>query len=301
MPGFNVTLEPIVTNITVKALQAVIPLLKAFSIGAEMGKKSLNDQAKVFLLGAPEDPAAFNTSSNHYETATAPDVDEVLVTLNKLQKITKKVTRQQLRSGLVLQSLIDSMVRKVALAPTKDAALLITAADFGAPVHTGAATTMTADIVADLAGVAADAGWDEQAMHLVLSTPYYTNLVKDDDIKTLGGADAEAQVKTGIVQTLSGVIAYRYPGLVGPALSNLTGFFTDGTGLAIAYAENELEMGVEKKLEMYQVVSIPGGPVVSIRLHGSEKTNEAFLTVECLTGALKARTSGLRRIISAAP
>lgn len=296
----TVTIEPIITGITQKSLQATLPALKAFSFGVELGQKSLGDKAKVFLHGAVPEPAAFNKTTNNYTTASDINFSQVEVPLNKLTKITVPVVRQQLRNGLILQDLIDGMIKKMINSTIKDAIALITAADFGAPVHTGVASTMTSDVVADLAGVAADAGWGEN-MHLLLLTTYYTNLVKDDDLKILGGPDAQEQIKSGIVQTLSGITAHRFPGLAGPAGENLTGFFTDGSALAIGYAENELQIGVEKKLEFYQTVRVEGGPIVSIRIQGSEDVNEAFLTTEVLSGAIKARTAGGRRVISAAP
>lgn len=298
MPGFNVPLQPLITGIAKEALQATVPALGAFSIGIEMGPKSAGDKARVFLYGTPEDAAAFDESTNNYENSTAADVDYVDVTLTAPEKITKAVTQQQLRNGLQLRILINSMVRKVILGAAAKGVALVTNANFGAPIHSGAATTLTADKMADLAGSAADLGWDPEMMHAVLSTPYYTNLVKDDDIKTTGGAVAEQLMRSGIVPTLAGFTAYRYPGLPGNS-ENLVGFLTDGSGLCLAFAENQLEMGVAKQLEMYEVITVPNGPIISVRLHGSVAKNKAFLTVESLTGVAKGRAEGLKRITSA--
>lgn len=299
--AFTATIEPIITNIALRALQATVPSLSAFSFGVEQGAKSKGDKAKVFLHGAVPNPSEFDAETNNYATASDINFSEIEVPLNKLQKITMPVVRQQLRNGLVLQNLIEDMVQKVISWTVKDAILLATAAEFVTPVHIGSATTLTSDIVAKFAGVAANAGWNPKSVHLVIETDYYTNLVTDDDLKIVGGPKTEAQIETGIVQTLSGVVAHRYPGLTGPANENLVGILTDGSGIAIGFAENELEMGVENKLEMNQVIRAPGGPIIAVRLLASGEKNKAFLTVEALTGSVLARKAGLRRLISATP
>lgn len=294
----GVPVQTLITNIAKEALIAVVPYLQIFSIGIAMGKKSAGDSARVFLYGDPGTPAAFDESTNDYETTTANPTSYVDVTLTAPVKLSTPITMQQLANGVELRKLTNSMIRKVVLDAAQRSIALVTNANFGAAIHTGAATTMTADKMADLAGSAADLGWLEQDMHAVLVTSYYTNLVKDDDIKSIGGSTPDQMMRSGIVPLLSGITAHRFPGLPGNS-ENLVGFITDGSGLCIAYAENQLEMGVEKQLEMYDVISVPGGPIVSVRLHGSLSKNKAFLTVETLTGFAKGRAAGLKRITSA--
>lgn len=299
MAGYNVTIEPLLTDIVIRELRTQLPLLQNFAIGVAQGQKSLNDSAQIYFTGVPEDATEFNATSNDYTTTTGnPDLDGKKVTLDKLLKITKPVTRQQLRNGLSLQNLLSSMVKKTVRGAVFNAMTKITATAFGTAMHTGAASTLTLDKTADYAGTVADLGWE--TMNLFLSTPYYQNLVKDDDYKSIGGELAATLAKTGIVPLINGWTAYRFPGLPSPSGENLVGFATDGTGLAIGLAENELQMGVEKKLEMYQVITDEEtGFVISVLLLGDERKNAAFLTTQVLTGAIVGRADGLKRITSA--
>jgi hypothetical protein len=299
MAGFTVSLETMITNIALRELQTSVPLLSSFAVGVEQGKKSLGDDAKVFLVGAPGSATPFDKATNNYATSTAADLDAVKVPLDKLLKITKKVTRQQLRNGLDLQVLISSMTRQIVRDAVANAMTKITAATFGAAVHTGLATLLTVDKMADLAGTVADLGWDESKLVAFLKTAYYQNLVKDDDLKIIGGATAEAIVKQGRVNLVSGWGVQRFPGIPSNG-ENLVGFLTNGNGLAIGLAEAELEMGVEKQLEMYEVVKDPEtGFTVSILMLAAGATNECFLTTQILSGAIAGRTDGLKRLASA--
>jgi len=300
MAGFTPTIQSVITDISKESLVQLAPSVKAFCIGTEQGQKKTGDKIRVFFNGTPEDATDFDDDTNDYETATAPDVDYKDVALGIPMKITKEVTKQQLRSGLQLKTLLNGMVRKTILGSVNKSMSVITIANFGAPIHYGAASTVTSDLMADLSGSAADLGWEDSSLHAVLKTSYYGNLVKDDDLKTLWGPEAGAMVRSGIVPTLSGFTAYRYPTL--PTNSqNLVGFITDGTGIVLAFAENELEMGVEKHLEMNEVVRDEAtGLIVSIRLLGSAGKNKAFLTTEVLPGFSVGRAAGLKRITSQA-
>jgi hypothetical protein len=296
--GFNVTIETLITDLVVRELRTQMPLLKNFAIGVAQGQKSLNDSAQIHFTGVPEDAAEFNATTNNYTTPTGtPDLDAKKVTLDKLLKITKPVTKQQLRNGLSLQNLISSMVKKTVRGAVYNAMSKITLANFGAAMHTGAAATLTMDATSNYAGTAADLGWE--VMNMFLATPYYQNLVKDDDYKAIGGDMATELAKTGIVPLTNGWTTFRFPGLPSPVGENLVGFATDGTGLAIGLAENELQLGFEKRVEMYEVVTDEEtGFVVSVLLMAND-ANQAFLTTQVLTGAIVGRTDGLKRIVSA--
>lgn len=297
MAGFNAPIQVLITDIAKKSMQKALPMLKAFTIGVDQGTKSIGDKARVFFYGTPVAATAYHATNNTYETGSAADLDHKDVELTDLLKITKPITNQQIRSGLDLQILMDGMIMQTARGAANLALSKILKADFGNSVHYGAATTLTSDLMADLAGTVAELGWDSSTLHAVLATTYYGNLIKDDDLKTVWGPQAAEMIRTGIAPVLSGWTAYRTPGF--PTNNeNLVGFLTDGSGLALGFAANDLQPGVRDRLMMYENVRDEAtGFVIGIRMHANAE-NKTFLTTEVLCGAMVGRAEGLKRITS---
>lgn len=169
MPGFNVSLIPTITGIVKNALIQFVPNLGMFTIGAALGPKSAGEKARVFFYGDPGASAQYDAATNNYETSTAADFDALDVTLAAPYKKTKLITAQMLENGLEIQKLATQMTRRVLLDVTNAAFALVTNANFGTAIHSGASTTLTADKLGTYAAVnAASLGWDPTEMHLSL-------------------------------------------------------------------------------------------------------------------------------------
>ena len=300
MAGFNATFYPTITGIAKEALVAELPGLDMFSIGIDAGQKSLNELVTVNVYGDPGASAAFDKVNNNYANGDAPDMDRKEVTLSRHFKKTKAITDVHMTNGLELKKLISGLVRRAIRDMKLDALTLITATNFPTVAHTGAASTLTADIAAKLASEnATAAGWDDADLKMGLLSTYYTNLLQDDTLSTASPEDQKQRSTGQIRDLLSGWKAFNIPGM--PVNdNNLTGFITDCSGIAIAFAEKKASPYVIENLAMYEVIRMPGAPVLTLRGVVNTATDEFLLTVECLSGKAVARPEGLQRIRSAA-
>ena len=299
MAGFNATFYPTISGIAKEALIAELPSFEMFSIGLDAGEKSTGEKVTVNVYGDPGATAAFDKVNNNYGNGDAPDMDRKEVTLDRHYKKTKAITDVHMTNGLELKKLISGMVRRAIKDVKLDALTLITAANFPTVAHTGAASTLTADIAAKLASEnATAAGWDEADLKMGLVSTYYTSLLQDDDLKTASPED-QTQRRSGKVRLLSGWDAFNIPGLATND-NNLTGFITDASGIALGFAVKKSAPSVRENLAMFEVIRVPGAPVISLRGIVNPYTDEFLLTVECLSGKAVARAEGLQRIRSAA-
>lgn len=298
--AFNATFNAVVLNFAEKALIQEAPLLKAFALDANLGASTAGQTVKARFRGVPGSASRYDSATNNYETATAPDLDEVNVTLLTPLKITKKVEPKHLVNGLELQAMIEDIVRQLLSDIFADACTVVTLANYGAAVFTGASTLLTSDKMSQLSNITAQGlGWMVGKRMAILNSTYYGNLATDDDLKSWGSPAAEEQINTAIIRpTASGWKAWNAPQV--PANGeNLVGFITDGTGIVIASALDTAAPGVEGQLFLNQVVQVPGAPVIQVVGHATPKDNSAYITVKSLSTPAKARAAGLKRLTSA--
>jgi len=215
--AFNATFTAIVINYLQKALIQETPLLKVFTLDASIGASTTGALVKARLRAAPGSATRYDASSNNYESSTSPDLDEVTGTMNAPLKITKKVQPIHLINGLALQGMIEDMGRQMMSDVFTDACSVVTNANYGTAVLTGAATTLTNDKMIEFAAITAQGlGWMQGSRMAVLQSTYYANLAKDDDIKSWGTPAAEAMINTAIIRpTVSGWTTWNAPQLPG--------------------------------------------------------------------------------------
>lgn len=296
--AFNATATAIVINSMEAAMVREAPILGLFSIDSGIGVSSAGQPVKVRFRTAPGTPTRFDPVNDNYENGTAPDMDESTVTLLEPLKITKAITAQHLRDGASLAGLAEDLVNATYLALFTEGMAFVTAARFGAAVHTGAATTLTSDVMATLKAVnAAQLGWYPGRLKCALESTYFANVLKDDDLKSGDNAAAQAQLETGEIRRAYGWTFHNAPSM--PTQDNLRGIITDGTGLVMASAIDQAAPGVDGVLFMNQIIKRPGLPVIQVVGHASAAKNSAFLTAKSLTTIGQGRATGLKRITSA--
>lgn len=296
--AFNATATAIVINSMEAAMVREAPILGLFSIDSGVGESSVGQPVKVRFRTAPGNPTRFDPVNDNYENGDDPDLDETTVTLLQPLKKTKAITAMHLRDGASLAGLVTDLVDSMYLSLFTEGMAFVTAARFGAAVHTGAATTLTPDVMATLKAVnAAQLGWYPGRLKCALESTYYANILKDDELKSGDNAAAQAQLETGEIRRAYGWTFHNAPSM--PTQDNLRGIITDGTGLVMASAIDAAAPGVEGSLFMNQVIRKPGLPVIQVVGHASPGKNASFLTVKSLTTIGLGRAAGLKRIVSA--
>lgn len=297
--AFNATAIAVVIGAARQALQRENPILGAFAIDTNIGVVTAGQPVKARFRTAPSASERFDRTTADYEHGEDPNMDEASGTMLEPIKNTKRLLPLHLANGEELRGLIEAQIQRLLLDIFLDACAKITATAFPTVAHSGAAATLTSDIMRNLSNItAAQAGWSKASRQAVLESTFYGALANDDDLRAYMPSMAEAMVTIGeIQQSISGWKVHNAPSL--PTNSEkLAGFITDGTGLVMASGIDMTAPGVDEQLFMNEIVRIPGAPIIQIVGHASAKGNAAWVTAKSMTTVFKGRTDGLQRIVT---
>lgn len=253
------------------------------------------DRVSVPRLASALDAAADKSVGSAY-TIQDIDSDAVEIVLNKHKYVSMGADDIEVAnsSALVLERYGVRKGNLLAKTVVQDIFSEITAANFGAAVFTGAASTFDEDDVADIADSCDDADMPEDR-YLVLSNAYITALRKVAAIKDTSGYGYNA-IMSGNVPMLHGFKIIPSNIIPGNA-ENLVGFATDGSGIAAAFRYLMPQNG--NKYERAEAVIGEGGITLGLRDWYSEDYGNRRTVMECVYGYETGLTAGLKRLVSA--
>lgn len=271
-----------------------------FSSRYEAGKVE-GDVVKVYPLGAPTAAAAWNDGTNNY-TDGNPDAEAFIdVTLNQRKKTSFELSSDDyLRIGEAnLQLKIKSYVSELARDANAYLMGLITAANFGGAVHTGAASTLDVDAIGAINAADDVQKWNTTGkMNMVLAPAYYQNLITEASIVNVnqrGSNDANSNGTFG--STLMGWDMYQLNTI--PANGeNLVGFITDSRGIACAFGVKS-DWDNKKTYFNQTFVDPETGFTYKMVVTESPETHNMIFHFESLYGASKGQEDAIKRIVSA--
>lgn len=271
-----------------------------FSSRYEAGKVE-GDTVKVYPLGAPTTATAWNDSTNNYTDGNPDSETFIDVVLNQRKKTSFELSSDDyLRIGEAnLQLKIKSYVSELAREANAYMMGLITAANFGAAVHTGVASTLDVDALGVINASDDIQKWNTTGkMNMVLSPAYYQNLITEASIVNVnqrGSNDANSSGTFG--STLMGWDMYQLNTI--PSNSeNLVGFVTDGRGIACAFGVKS-DWDNKKTYFNQTFVDSETGFTYKMVVTESPETHNFIFHFESLYGGTKGQGDGAKRIISA--
>jgi len=271
-----------------------------FSSRYEAGKVE-GDVVKVYPLASPTAATAWNDSTNNYETENPDSEAFIDVTLNQRKKTSFAMSSDDyLRIGqqgleMKIRSYVSELVREANVTTMG----LITAANFGAAVHTGAASTLDIDAIGTINADSAIQKWNTTGkMNMVLLPTYYQNVVTEASIVNVnqrGGRDANVGGK--VDADVLGWDMYQLNTLPDNS-ENLTGFCTDGRGIAVAFGVKS-DWDDKKTYFNETFVDPETGFTYKMVVTESPTTHNKVFHFESLYGMSVGQADGLKRIISA--
>ena len=258
--------------------------------------RSKGDRVSVPRLNSALDAAADKTVGGAY-TIQDIDSDAVEVVLNKHKYVSMGADDIEVANSSAL-SLERYGVRKgnlLAKTVVQDIWSEITAANFGAAVFTGAASTFDEDDVADIADSCDDDDMPEDDRYLVLSNAYITALRKSGAIKDTSGYGFNA-IQSGLIPMLHGFKIIK-SNIIPDNSENLVGFATDGSGIATAFRYLMPQQG--NKYDRAEALVGEGGVTLGFRDWYSEDYGNRRQVMECVYGYETGITAGIKRLVSA--
>lgn len=176
---------------------------------------------------------------------------------------------------------------------------LITNANYGAAVFTGAATDFDVDDVIDIEVACNVAKWPNIGRGLILAPAYTGGLKKD--MNANGGMATFARDGNGALINFPGMHSFSFANsnLIPGNAENLVGFASYMSAILIGFSPIEPAPEVMEKLSDYRVVSNDMGLSLEYRAWGDADTDTAKRTLEVNYGRSLGEVAALKRIVSA--
>ncbi len=245
----------------------------------------------------PAQDAAANFAGSY--TIQDADVESKPITLNKHKFVGWGLTDTEVSKSPILSLELFGAQKgyQLAKAVFQDILSIVTAANYGAASHTGAAATLDADAVATLSGVCDVADMPEMPRSLVLSSTYWVNLLKDNAIQAsyaFGGPEA---IRKGQIPSLVGFDMFK-SNLIPANGENLVGFAAHPNAIGVAMRYLAPQAG--NKYSAAEAINDPeSGITLGLRTWYDEDSGQARTALECFYGYALLNGSALKRIVSA--
>jgi hypothetical protein len=291
----------ILADITLAALMIKLDESKVFSLGVDTDV-SLGDSVKVLVERYTKDAAAWNVSSNNYETQDDDSTTGVDITLDQKIKKTAFVGEDD-------YSKIDISKKLTGLGHACAYQMLLTqyntltaAAYTNTEEVVGAASGFTWDDIIDLSVVADDAEFGDSRFAVVANT-YMANLQKDGILVTNKAANISpdlAQSRFELIGDFNVIGSTVIKDITGTASTeNVVGFITDGSAMGVGLGVPAFNGSADGGVEVATSVDEASGIGIQLRRHYDRATGGWYLNAVILYGNAVVRTESLTRLVSA--
>jgi hypothetical protein len=220
------------------------------------------------------------------------------VVVNKRKYQPLEFTSKQLaRNSVVdLGKIMMLKAEKLAEDILNDIWSVVTAANFGAAIFTGAANTFDRDDVADLRPTLSQANWPMAGRALVLESAYEGNVTKS--LTALQNAGDEP-LREGVSGRVAGFDLYDHPNMPGNG-ENLVGAAVLPYAILTAFAPIPPAEEVAQVLTAYRkYVDKDTLLTLEYRAWGDPNSDSVKRVIECSYGSAKGDTDQLKRLVSA--
>ena len=291
----------ILADVTLAALMIKLDEAKVFSLGVETDVL-LNDSVKVLVERYTKDAAAWNISSNNYQTQDDDSTTGVDITLDQKIKKTAFVGEDDY-AKIDITKKLEGLGHACAYQMLLTQYNTLTAALYtNTEEVVGAASGFTYDDLIDLEVVADDAEFGEDR-YCVLANTYMANLKKDGILVTNKAANVDPSLAMsrfdiiGGFNTIGSTVIKNITGT--PSTENVIGFITDSSAMGVALGVPAFTGSADGGVEVTTSVDPNTGIGIQLRRHYDRATGGWYLNAVILYGNAVVRTESLTRLVSA--
>ena len=288
----NELVSSAVLNAFVSEIQPILGFSTNFS--AALGSRG----DTVHVPYVPAASAAGNFTPGTGYTRQDSTISKRTVELNKHKFVSWRVTdlEQTNSSSISLDLFGQQKGFQLAKAVFQDILSVVTAANFGAAAHTGAAANFDSNDVADIALACDLAEMPSVPRSLVLGSSYYWALAKDSGIKSSDAFGGSEAIREGRIPNVFGFNAYK-SNLIPANAQNLVGMAAYPSAVAVAMRYlSPVGSGGDG---VYRAVVDPSGVTLGYREYYDNDLGERVAIMEALYGYSLAEAAALKRIVSA--
>jgi hypothetical protein len=189
--------------------------------------------------------------------------------------------------------------RKLAEDILRDILSVVTLANYGAPIHTGAASAFDSDDMINIKTALDQAKWPKSSRLMILDNAYEGALLKDAGIKNAAAVGSASAIQNGRLPQIAGfdVIGTN---LIPSNSQNLVGMVALPEALLVAFSPIQPSERVLKTLSAYEVVTDPETNLtIEYRAWGDPDTDTDKSVIEVNYGFALGHAAALKRIVSA--
>ncbi|MGA0177101.1 MAG: hypothetical protein ACO3L2_10285 [Chthoniobacterales bacterium] len=189
--------------------------------------------------------------------------------------------------------------RKLAEDILRDILSVVTAANYGSAIHTGAAATFDSDDMISMKTVLDQSKWAKTSRVMVLDNAYEGALLKDASIKNAAAVGSASAIQNGRLPQIAGFDVVG-TNLVPDNGENLVGMVALPEAMLVAFSPVQPSPGVRNNLTAYETAVDPEtGLTIEYRSWGDPDTDMEKSVIEVNYGFAKGHEAALKRIVSA--
>jgi hypothetical protein len=293
LTGLN---DTILSAAVLRGFKAEILSLMAFATSFSADAVKKGDKVKVPRVGS-QAGALTKTRGQKYELqGTVADMIEV--ELNNHEYVTSTMDDMEVANSSVaaLELAGEEKGFELARKVFTDIVGKITAANYGAPVFSGAAAGFDSDDVIDIRTACSKANMPRNGRALVLDADYVGSLLKDGAIKAANEFGSDQPIREGAIGRLSGFDVFE-SNLIPDNDEDLTGFAAHPSGLAIAMRYLQPQSG-NTYSAAFPLTDEATGITIGVREGYDNLTGEKYRIWEAVYGYEAGNEDAIKRIVS---
>lgn len=278
--------------------QVILPVTAFCHVFRDVVLKGTN---KVVVPYYPlQTTASRDFNGTYLFDGTNTELRDVTVDRRKYQSLAMTSAELARYPALNAEQLGRLKGRKLAEDVIADIFSVVTEANYGDPIFTGAASTFDLDDVADVRTALNAANWPKIGRTLILDTDYDGRLVKDDPLLFANqSGDGGAQMRSGRVRSIMGFENYFDTNMIPENGEDLIGMAVFMSAILVAFSPIEPAPDVRKNMSDYRAVTEEDGLTIEYRSWGDPDSDTAKKVIECNYGFEKGDENALKRFTRA--
>lgn len=291
-------LNVVLDSALVALREALLPLNSFSTVYNSVPLQGTDKISVPFFPQATDATSDFN-GTYAFNDANAINSREITVNKRKYQALSFTSSELARQPYFNPEQLGFLKGRKLAEDILKDILSVVTLANYGAAIHTGAASTFDSDDVISIKTALDQAKWAKTSRTMILDNAYEGALLKDASIKNASAVGTASAIQQGQLPQIAGfnVIGTN---LVPGNSQNLVGMVALPEAILVAFSPVTPSSGVRSSLTAYETVTDPEtGLTIEYRSWGDADTDTEKSVIEVNYGFAKGHEAALKRIVSA--
>lgn len=289
--------------------RAILPLLVFSTVFRNVQLKGTNKvQVPYYPIQGTTSKDFVAADGYVFSTGAGSNTEAKEITINKRKYQPLALTSEEIARYPAINAMRLGRMKgeKLAFDVIQDILSLVTAANFGAAVFTGAASGFDSDDVIDIrtacnnnAVGGVKCPWPEIGRGLLLNPDYDGALFKDTAVKSNSNLGDDSVIREGELPRVLG-FDYAQTAAIPANGENLVGMAVFQSALLTAFSPIEPAPAVRAQLIDYEIVTDPAtGISIEYRVWGDPDTDTEKRVIECNYGRAVGEAAALKRLVSA--